>query len=529
MNKLYFLFFVVIGLSSCRKEATRWNSDWSAPLLNDTLTLMNWVNDSTLNVDNSGYYDVNLQRELFRFDLNSIVGIPDTTLQNNFSIPSSINIPPGYSFVNQTEERDLQLNPVELTKIHLKKGQISILLKNPYPTKVICSIQLPGLTKNGVVVSSTIEVPAGSLINPTSGTKIIDLAGSQMDLTGLSGGSNNKLLSNITVTSDPNGPSFTSTIAYVTQVYATIKNVELEYAKGFFGQQTIVDTVEADVELLKKWIDGTIDLPSLNLNLKLINGIKAMGRINLKELTTTKSNGTTTTLTSSQINIPQNVNSAAGSWSSLIPSETNFIFQTNNSNLQDFLENAGSKIKLVYEFVLNPLGNISGSWNEFFPNSVVKLDLTLTMPLGFALDNFTITDTFKLDLTNYQKQLDQARTGEMIIDLKNSFPIEGGLMLKFIDEYNQTLVALSEFKTIKSCLFGSTSSSSGTQIQETQIVWQFTEEDFKKLSSTKNIIVIGKFNTPDPATMMNSSVWLSEKCFLGCKLRLNLNYESKYE
>jgi hypothetical protein len=529
MNKFYFLFLVVIALASCRKESTRWNSDWSAPVLNDTLTLMNWVNDSTLNVNNSGYYDVNLQRELFRFDLNSIVGIPDTTLQNNFSIPSSINVPPGYSFVNQTEERDLQLDPVELTKIHLKKGQIAILLRNPYPTKVICSILLPGVKKNGIAISATMVVAAGSLLNPTSGTKIVDLAGSQMDLTGLSGGSNNKLLSKITVTSDPNGPSVTSTSSYVTQVYATIQNVELEYAKGFFGQQTIADTVETDVEILKKWIDGTIDLPSLNLNLKLTNGIKAMGRINLKEMITTKSNGSSTVLTSSQMNIPQNVNSASGSWSNLIPSETNFTFQTNNSNIQDFLENAGPKIKLVYEFALNPMGNISGSWNEIFPNSAVKLDLNLTMPLGFALDKFTVTDTFKLDFANYQKQLDQARSGEMIIDLKNAFPIEGGLMLKFIDEYEQTLVALSEFKTIKSCLFGSTSSSSGTQIQETQIVWQFTEEDFKKLSSTKNIIVIGKFNTPDPATMMNSSVWLSEKCFLGCKLRLNLNYESKYE
>jgi hypothetical protein len=528
MRKLYFLFVAIIALSSCRKEATRWNSDWSAPILNDTLTLMNWVNDSTITVSPSGYYDVNLKRKLFRFDLNSIVGIPDTTLQNNYSLAAGISVPPGTSFVNQTQERDLNLDPIELTKIHLKEGEILILIKNPYPTKVICSLALPGVTKNGVEVSTTLEVAAGSLGNPTQGTKTINLAGAQMDLSGLSGGDNNKLQSKITVTTDPNGPSVVSTSSYVTQIFATIKNVKLEYAKGYFGQQSFSDTVETDVELLKKWIDGTIDLPNLSLNLKLSNGIKAMGKINLKELTTIKSNGTTTSLMASQINVPQNVNSASGSWSGLSPSITNYSFQSSNSNIQDFIENAGPKIKLIYDFTINPFGNISGSWNEIFPQSAVVLDLNLTMPLGLELDNFTITDTFKLDFTKYKKQLDQGRSADIIIDLQNSFPIQGGLMLKFVDENNQTIAALPEFKTIQSGLFG-TALSSGAQVQGSNITWHLTEDDFKNLSSTSKIVVTAKFNTPDPATMSNSSVLLSEKCFLGCKLHMNLQYETKYE
>ncbi len=528
MNKLIFIFLVSLIFSSCRKEATRWNSDWSAPLINDTLTLMDWVNDSTLSVNSAGYYDVNLKRELFRFDLNSIVGIPDTTLQNNFSIGTTINVPPGYSFVNQTEERDLNLDPIELTKINLKNGQIEILLKNPYPTKVFCTIELPGVKKNGVVVSANLAVEAGSLSNPTSGTKNIDLAGSQMDLSGLTGGGNNKLLSKITVTSDPNGPPVTSTSAYVTQVYATIKNIKLEYAKGYFGQQVFSDTVETDVAFLAKWIDGSIDLPSLNLNLNLSNGIKAQGRIILKEVVTTKANGTSTSLTSNQMNVPQNVNAASGSWSSLSPSETNYNFQTSNSNIKYFLENAGPKLKLVYEFELNPLGNISGSWNEFFPNSAVKLDLNLTMPLGFALDNFTIKDTFNLNLSNISKQLNQARSGEIIIDLQNAFPIQGQLMLELIDDYGNVIFALPQYEKIESGLFG-VMSSSGIQVMGSNIIWSINEEDFKTIANSKKIIVTAKFDTPDPATMNNSSVWLNEKCFLGCKLRMNLQYETKYE
>lgn len=528
MNKYIFILLISSLFLSCRKEATRWNSDWSAPLINDTLTLKNWVNDSTLNVNNAGYYDVKLNRELFHFDLNSVVGIPDTTLQNNFYIPASISVPPGYSFVNQTEERDLMLEPIELKQINLKNGQISIVIKNPYPTKVICAISLPGVTKNGVVVSAEIEVNAGALNNSTVGTKTIDLAGTHMNLTGLSGGDKNKLLSIITVTSDPNGPTVNSTSSYVTQVFATIENIEIEYAKGYFGQQVFEDTVETDVALLNNWIDGSIDLPNLALNLKLTNGIKSMGRINLKELITTQSNGTSTSLSSNQINVPQNVNSASGSWSTLVPSETNFNFQSTNSNIQDFLENAGTKIKLVYEFVLNPLGNISGSWNEIFPQSEVQLDLFLNMPLGFALDNFTVADTFELNLTNYQKQLEQGRSAEIIMDLTNSFPIQGRLFLQFIDENNQALVSMAEYKTIQSGLLGTTSSA-GIPVQASHISWQLTEEDFKKLTKSTRIAVIAKFDTPEPTTLNNTSVWLSEKCFLACKLRMNLQYESKYE
>ncbi|MFA7272946.1 MAG: hypothetical protein WC044_03710 [Crocinitomicaceae bacterium] len=524
----FFSILVLIALISCRKEATRWNSNWSAPIINDSLTLKNWINDSTLNANGSGYLDVDLKRQLFHFDLNSIVGIPDTTLQNNFSLAASLTVPPGYSFVNQSEEKDLYLDPIELTKINLKKGQISVLLKNPYPTKVICTISLPGVTKNGQTISEELEVAAGSLSNPTSGTKIIDLAGSQMDLTGTSGGGKNKLVYQITVKSDPNGPSVQTTSSYVTQVYSTIQNIQLEYAKGYFGHQIISDTVETDVAILQKWIDGDITLPGLNLDLTLSNGIKAMARINLKELITTKSNGLSTSLYSSQINVPQNVNSAAGSWNTLSPSQTVYSFQTGNSNIKDFLEHAGPKIKLVYDFELNPLGNISGSWNEIFPNSSVDMNLRLTMPLGLTLNNFTLADTFALDLNSAKKQLAQARSAEIAIELANGFPIEGKLMLKFLGQDKEILVALTDYQFIESGLMGSVNSD-GIAVKNSKIAWQFSQADFEKLTSCKFISLISVFDTPDPATSLNSSVLLQENSFLGCKMIINLQYESKYE
>ncbi|MDG2440092.1 MAG: hypothetical protein P8M19_00355, partial [Crocinitomicaceae bacterium] len=50
--------------TSCKKENTVWETDWSVPVINDTLSLSNLVNDSTL-AETGGFYSVDLNRSLF--------------------------------------------------------------------------------------------------------------------------------------------------------------------------------------------------------------------------------------------------------------------------------------------------------------------------------------------------------------------------------------------------------------------------------------------------------------------------------
>ena len=58
---------------SCKKEATSWDTDWVVPIVNDTLSFKNLENDSTLSVNTSTFYQVDLTRTLLNLGLNDIV------------------------------------------------------------------------------------------------------------------------------------------------------------------------------------------------------------------------------------------------------------------------------------------------------------------------------------------------------------------------------------------------------------------------------------------------------------------------
>jgi len=98
MKRLLLLLLTGTLIISCRKEPTVWESDWSLPLVSDTLDLRDLVNDSTIGVNGSGYYQLNLERTLFDLDINEVVEIPDTTIEEVFTISFlSFTAAPGFS------------------------------------------------------------------------------------------------------------------------------------------------------------------------------------------------------------------------------------------------------------------------------------------------------------------------------------------------------------------------------------------------------------------------------------------------
>ena len=65
-----------------------------------------------------------------------------------------------------------------------------------------------------------------------------------------------------------------------------------------------------------------------------------------------------------------------------------------------YIENLGYTHELGFEVRMNPLGNITGSYNEVFPNSRLKLSLSSQFPLSVGLNGLTIEDTLSLNLSS---------------------------------------------------------------------------------------------------------------------------------
>lgn len=518
MRNLVLLGIVVFLAFSCKKEPTVWSTEWNAPLINDTLFINDLVNDSTIQEDPGGFYHLGLNRTLYSFNINDSIDIRDTTIIETFtlSIPS-ITIAPGFSFVNSTEEHELALDDFQLRKIILKKGTIGLVVKNPVETKAIFNVELPGVEKDGVPFFHTFEAPAATPNGPGITSQTIDLSGYEIDLRGVTGTSFNKLQSNITVITDPLGPSVTMTSSDVTTVEATFSDVKINYAQGYF-EFLVSDTLSTYVPELDLYHSGVLDLPNTSISFKIENGLKVGAEGLLTYLKGKNGTGSQVALSNAQIGSSFNIDPATGSWNTLIPSEKILSFNSMNSNVVSFLENMPSIFDLGYKVELNPWGNISGGWDEIFPNSRLKLNLMVDMPLMVGMNNLALRDTFDLKIDqDFNKT--HVESGKFILNLDNAFPISANVDLIMLDGNDNVLHTVSGSTLAQSGQFGQYNAVLDLFHAESTVEFLLNEQGINELNEMERVIVHVRMNTLDPASGNSQQMMIPVGAYLGVKLR----------
>ena len=533
MKCLIFSVCFLLIIFSCKKRQSVWDSDWTAPIVNDTISLNKYVNDSTLAISSSGMYEMNLHRSLIDISLASLVAFPDTTINKNFSIIfSSFVAAPGSSFVNSIEEHTMNLEGVELKKARLEKGFIDVKLQNPFATAVIFVLQLPGVTKDGVDFEQSFLAPQGTMTNPGIVEGTIDISGYVMDLTGVTGGSFNKLQSIFKVKTDISGPSITILHSDITKISATLRGIKMDYARGYFGNKVISDTTETTIDFLTHLTSGLIDLSSANLSFSISNGFKIPAKATLTVISNENSTGNLVPLTVSSSNLFQfgeafNIDPATGGWTDLSSSVKTINFNELNSNVESYLENLGAKQKIGYSIQLNPWGNTSGGWNEIFPNSHLKVSIDASLPLLIGADGLTIRDTFDFNVKQNTAKT-HVVSGELILKATNAFPMSGKISLKLLDESGSVIGTVNGSQVLQSSLFGNTFSSTGVQTCISEIHFLLPEGLVSKLEQIKKVSIMAEFNTPNPASGLSEQVLISEGAFLGVKLKGAFKVENRY-
>ncbi len=521
---------VIIGVAvlavGCKKEKTSWDTDWSAPLINDTLSLKNLVNDSTLS-EVGGFYALDLNREIFNLNLSELIDIPDTTIIEQFTFGTNLNIFPGLSFINSVEEHELDLEEIQLKEIYLNNGFIDIKVTNPLPTTAIFNVQLPGVSKNGVTFNNTYSAPPGTQANPGVVNKSISLAGYTMDLTGISGGDFNMIKSQITVSSDPNGPDVVVTPAHIMNFEATFRDVNVSYARGYFGSRIIHDTTDVFIDALAGIAEGTIDIPNTALEFRVENGIKVSASGTILSFVNQNSSGTSVNLVSPYVGSAFNISPAMGSWSTLTPSVKSLYFNGGNSNVESYIGNLGAKQLLAYKFQINPWGNASGGYDELFPTSRLKVNLKATMPLAIGVNDLLIRDTFDLKL-NQDPEKTRITSGELTLNASNSFPIGGTVKLYLLSESGAVLHTIIASQPLKSAQFGSFNASHNFNVADSELKFYLSEEGFSKINDVKRVIVEARFATENPVTNANEPMQIPVGAFLAVKLRAKLTTEMKF-
>lgn len=517
--KLVGIILIATALSvvvSCRKDAT-WNSDWVVPLINDRLDLSKLVNDSTIEVQ-GGYYYLNLKRNLYDFSLTDIVSIPDTTIDRTTALNvSGLNVTPGFEFYNVVEEHELNLQDLELKLIQLSGGFIDFELSNPVQTGIYITIELPGVTKNGVALSRTFYIDGGTQANPKVVSDQLDLNGYQIDLKGVNGDSFNKLRSLVKIKSAPGGEPVTVTNNHFFNVKAKFRDVKLRYARGYFGNRILEDTTSFNIDFFNNITSGTIDIQNASVKLILENGIKidASGVIHFLKSVNKQNNEVS--LSGNGIGNTFTIDQPTGSFENMQPASKVLHFTSNNSNIEQFFENLGARNEIAYKIKINPWGNASGGWNEVYPQSRLRLAIEAQMPLSIQMDALTIRDTFAINLKQ-DKDKTHFGSGILQLDLDNAFPFAGKLKIIFLDEYFQEVTVINAQQTIVSSLFG-TPDSQGIMHQKSNIELPLTKEVVEQLELIKHLVVEAVFDTPNPSAVTNQMVGIPADAYLGIKAK----------
>jgi hypothetical protein len=471
-------------------------------LITDLIGIEELIGDSIFTTDTFGNYQIEFSRELYKLELQGLVGIPDTSTVSEFKTNFTINIPPGFTFINQVEENTFLLDDAELERVKVQSGRFEVRLENPFETKVLFKLTLPDITIDGVVYSVLVEAPAGSLSSPTIIDYSFSLSQADLKLTGISGNEVSTIQSIIEVKSDPNGPSVQSTPNHITKVTTSFKEIVLDYAQGYFGQQKKSDTLTSKIDLFKNIESGLIDFPNSQLKIELRNSAKVIGKINITSISGKNKNGTIIQLQSTILNVNRNINSAVGSYGNYTQSVLSYDFNSQNSNLEQFLENLVSELTIAYTYELNPYGNISGSFDEVFGNEIFSIHADFKMPLNIGLDELVLGDTVSLNFGNNLERISKFESFEIVFTGTNSFLLDGELSFYFLDEKSSLLI--EKVNSIRFPSGNSGANSTGVlPFSNFNSTVTFNAFDIRNLIKAKKVVIKAKLNTSTNAGTQN--------------------------
>ncbi len=497
-----FLFYIclIFIVFSCKKEKTVWRSNWTFPILNDTLTLNNLVHDSILVNNQSGGYSLSTRINALDLGLKDLISHPDTVIDLPYSTSfNAINLPQGSVFPGEIDEHQFDFGGAELKKIIVASGKIKVQIFNPLPKSVIYQVDLPGITKNNIDFTDEFHVPAGSKENQGKIDGEIDISGYEMDLTGINGGKHNIVQTLVTIKTPIDGGTVTLTKNDTLHIYIEIKDIKIDYARGYFGKQIISDTISSEIEGLNILESGNISLSDAKVNLQISNGYKIPAQANLLFIKN-RSNFNEVTLTSNGVasfnfGTPFNLDPATGSWNTLISSSKAIVFDVNSSNIVPFIENLGTNTDIAYQVSLNPLGNTSGGWNEAFSNSSFKVDVGIEFPLAIGFNNLVLMDTIEFNLKQDNANF-YIENGVLEMNVSNGFPMEADLQFFFLDTA-KSLIGTTELSEKITSSINGVKMHKGVKYQDSKIQVPINLPILKDLDKIKHLTIKATINSPN--------------------------------
>jgi hypothetical protein len=501
---LALLFASVIGIASCKRDNPFWDTGIVAPILKASLTIDDILPDSLLETGSNGEITVVYETKFIGLS-DTLFNIPDTTIDTAFHIPFfSLFLQPGGLITpnNSYQQTKYSLNGVEIVAGKLRSGTMYLLLRNDVMRRISFRYEIPSATFNGVPFDTTIIIPAA--VNNTTPSYIsatIDLAGYDLDMTGLQNNISNTLVVRYEARIDPTESSGITIIpADTVGIASSFTGVIPEFIRGYFGSSTIAIGPETtNFNLFQRIQSGSIGLEALNMELVLENYVGMDARVTLNDIWSTNSQtGNTVHLNAPMMDQPINVDRASYSFGfpPSVPWTQTYTLNNSNSNARALVENLPDQLGYDVTLVTNPLGNVSGNNDFFFMDWAFNGKLRVELPLSFFASNITLSDTIDYDFTTVENKEDILK-GTLTMTAENGFPFDAQIQLYLMD-VNGTII--DSLIAMPNNILSAPTTTSGSHIiangqTTSQLLIPLNEQQTQNLFFYNRIMIKTRFNT----------------------------------
>lgn len=442
--RIRFVAAVILCVSglfvACEQEADnpQWDIEILGPVLHAEIGINQLLADSLTQSDGDGKLRVVFESTYDNLETDSVYSISDTSIPLDIPLVPNLTIPAGYTFWIPGNLK-IASDEIVIRNSIFEKGIIRLNFKNSLPCRLFLTYNVPLLKKDGnsIFIRDTVDG------RPTNGSVFttkeidIDLAGTEVNLTGNNGALSNTLEFTLTIQLDPtfgnvlipqDKPEFSTSLI----------GIEPYFIQGYFGQKDFSLNEEIVLGDGRLFQSGALYLDSARLSLDLENNIGADMSAYVASLTSINSaTGNRVALAAPSI-LNQYINVGRASETGnpadpVSPSRASFRLDNSNSNLTAFLQNLPDRIGDDLRLYLNPLGNVSGNFDFIYKNRLIKTKTRLEIPLRLAADALTLVDTQDLSTTNLN-DIEAFGDATFTLIAENGFPIDIRLTLEILDQ-----------------------------------------------------------------------------------------------
>ncbi len=527
MNKIVAFILVVVASYSCSLTPS-WDVDGVAPIIQTRLSLASLIGEDYIDASTDSSLKLVFEDTLYSLKIDSLsenIVINESSVVN-WTLPTVtlVNFAPLQNVASLNIPFDLGEARVE--EVIVKNGRLVIQINSVLKRGFHFRYHSDRVSKNNVPFSYSGYVPAAPQNDTARFRAELDMSGYSLDLKPITNGVVNTLKLSTDIEFDSaGGPLLMVANQLMFKANTQIDELNIYSIKGYLGKYNFdLSNSSFDLEVLKKFPQGTIDVDAIQAELQFINYIGADAQLYINYLRATNTRtGVSLSLTNQYIQNMLNINRAVHTNNTMNPivSTTSSIFiNSNNSNIHQILNFLPDKFELDANVKLNPQGNSSGYNDFYYPDYPTYIFGKIVAPLKFSINQVSFVDTLSNPFLNFELGKNFLE-GALHANIINKFPLAATAKI-YLLENNQITDSIYSTTTILAAPVNNQNKVINSIA--TSVSFVLNETKFENLRNAQKLLLKVHFETQPNATLlqMYSDYFMDVKITSDIKFRVQL-------